>query len=100
VAKESAEFVIAEDEVDPDQVPKKTLVSGAQIPALGLGTFGLDRFSGAEVAETVKGATAAGYWHTNCAAVYGYEDLIGKDLQEILASGLIKREDLRDRTGK
>ena len=49
-------FTIASDGVDPSRVPTRTLSTGAKIPAIGLGTFGSDRFSGEAIAEAVKGA--------------------------------------------
>ncbi len=63
------------------------------MPAIGLGTFGSDHVSAAEVAEAVKGAAAAGYRHFDCASVYGNEREIGAALQEVMKGG-IKREDL------
>ena len=64
------------------------------MPAIGLGTFGSDRFSGEQVAEAVRGAISAGYRHIDCASVYGNEKLIGKVLSEIIKSGKIEREEL------
>lgn len=81
------------DGVDPAQVPTRTLYTGAKIPAVGLGTFGSDRFSGEMIAEAVKGAIEAGYRHIDCAAVYGNEHLIGPMLREAMAGG-IRREEL------
>ena len=86
-------FTIASDGVDPSRVPTRTLYTGAKIPAIGLGTFGSDRFSGEAIAEAVKGAIAVGYRHIDCASVYGNEHLIGPALQEVMAAGL-KREEL------
>lgn len=63
------------------------------MPAIGLGTFGSDYVSAAEVAEAVKGAAAAGYRHFDCASVYGNEREIGAALEAIVKSG-IRREDL------
>jgi len=91
--KREAPFAIASDGVDPETVPKRTLYTGAQIPALGLGTFGSDRFSGEHIAEAVLGAAAVGYRHFDCAAVYGNEHLIGHSLRATLAGG-VRREDL------
>lgn len=88
------EFMIASDSVDPAAVPKRLLSSGAEIPAVGLGTFGSDRFSGEEIATAVKGAIAVGYRHIDCAAVYGNEHLIGQVLRDVLDSGVVKREEL------
>jgi diketogulonate reductase-like aldo/keto reductase len=87
-------FAIAEDGVDPARVPRRTLYTGAAIPAVGLGTFGSDRFSGEAIAEAVLGAAAVGYRHFDCAAIYGNEALIGRSLRTILDSGLVRREAL------
>jgi alcohol dehydrogenase (NADP+) len=84
---------IAPDGVDPEKVPQRTLYTGAKIPAVGLGTFGSDRFSGEQIAEAVKGAISVGYRHIDCASVYGNEHLIGESLQEVMKAG-IKREEL------
>ena len=79
--------------VDPNLVPKKTLASGDQMPVVGLGTFGSDRYAAAEIAEAVKGAAAIGYRHFDCASVYGNEKLIGHSLKSIMDGGL-KRDEL------
>jgi alcohol dehydrogenase (NADP+) len=89
----SGSFIPASDGVDPARVPQRTLYTGAQIPAIGLGTFGSDRFSGEAIAEAVLGAVEAGYRHIDCAAVYGNEHLIGQSFRELFARGL-KREEL------
>ena len=90
---ENQTFEIAADGVDPARVPYQTLYTGARIPAIGIGTFGSDRFSGDEVAAAVLGAISVGYRHIDCAAVYGNEHLIGGSLQKAIEGG-IKREDL------
>ena len=90
---ENQTFAIAADGVDPARVPYKTLYTGARIPAIGIGTFGSDRFSGEEVAAAVLGAISVGYRHVDCASVYANEHLIGGSLQTAIAGG-IKREDL------
>jgi len=64
------------------------------IPKMGLGTFGSDKFSPGQVAGAVKGAVECGYRLFDCASVYGNEDLIGKVLEEVIASRLVKREEL------
>ncbi|MGI6777304.1 MAG: aldo/keto reductase [Acetivibrionales bacterium] len=84
---------MAIDGVDPDKVPKRTLYTGARIPAIGLGTFGSDRFSAEDIAEAVKGAISVGYRHIDCASVYGNEHLIGESLRAAMEGG-IKREEL------
>lgn len=90
---ENQTFEIAADGVDPARVPYQTLYTGARIPAIGIGTFGSDRFSGDEVAAAVLGAISVGYRHIDCAAVYGNEHLIGGSLKKAIAGG-IKREEL------
>ena len=86
-------FTIASDGVDPARVPFRTTYTGAKIPAIGLGTFGSDRFSGEIIAEAVKGAIAVGYRHIDCASVYGNEHQIGQALREVMDAG-IKRDEL------
>jgi len=66
----------------------------AKIPKIGLGTFGSDRFTPAQVANAVKGAIDCGYRLFDCAAVYGNEDLIGEVFDEAINSGVVKREEL------
>ncbi len=83
----------AGDSVDPAQVPYRSVYTGAKIPAVGLGTFGSDRFSGEAIAEAVKDAIQSGYRHIDCAAVYGNEHLIGPALREAMMSG-VRREEL------
>ena len=79
--------------IDPGLVPYRTLYTGAKIPAIGLGTFGSDRFTAAEITEAVLGAAQIGYRHFDCAAVYGNEKEIGVSLQKIMSSG-IRRDEL------
>ena len=79
--------------VDPGLVPRRTLYTGAQMPAIGLGTFGSDHVSAVEIAAAVEGAAAVGYRHFDCASVYSNEHQIGYALQQVWRSG-IKREEL------
>jgi diketogulonate reductase-like aldo/keto reductase len=79
--------------IDPSAVPKRKLASGAEMPAIGLGTFGSDSVSGEAIAEAVLDAGRLGYRHFDCAAVYGNEHLIGPALQKLMAGGA-RREDL------
>ena len=83
----------AANAIDPAAVPQRSLYTGAAVPAVGLGTFGSDHVTAAQIAEAVRGAAAVGYRHFDCASVYGNEAEIGVALQEILRSG-IKREEL------
>lgn len=80
------------DAVDPALVPSRTLYTGAQIPAIGLGTFGSDHVPHHVVAETVKAAAAMGYRHFDCASVYGNERQIGASLEELQVKGLDREQ--------
>ena len=86
-------WTIASDGVDPSLVPYRTTYTGAKVPAIGLGTFGSDRFSGESIAAAVMEAVSVGYRHIDCAAVYGNEHLIGESLKAVMDAG-IKREEL------
>jgi diketogulonate reductase-like aldo/keto reductase len=79
--------------IDPAAVPQRTLYTGARMPAIGLGTFGSDHVSAAQVAEAVRGAAAAGYRHFDCASVYGNEAEVGAALADVMAGG-VRREEL------
>jgi len=90
---ETGKFEIAADGIDPNAVPQKTLYNGAKVPALGLGTFGSDRFTAMEIANAVIGAAEVGYRHFDCASVYGNEKEIGGAFKVIMDGG-VKREEL------
>jgi alcohol dehydrogenase (NADP+) len=79
--------------IDPALIPQRTLYTNARMPSIGLGTFGSDHVSAAQIAEAVIGAAAAGYRHFDCASVYGNEKEIGAALEQIQRNG-IRREDL------
>ena len=81
------------EKIDPCSVPRRKLYTGAEIPSIGLGTFGSDRFTADEIAEAVLGAATIGYRHFDCAAVYGNEKEIGVSFQKVMSNG-IQREDL------
>lgn len=91
---ESRDFTIDPDGVDPKKVPFRTLNTGAKMPAVGMGTFGSDRFSYEDIADAVFGAMEVGYRHFDCASVYGNEDLIGKALTKAMSSGKVSRDEL------
>ena len=79
--------------VDPAAIPQRKLYTGASMPAVGLGTFGSDHVTPAQIAEAVKGAAAFGYRHFDCASVYGNEPEVGASLEAVIQGG-VKREDL------
>ena len=80
------------EKIDPVLVPCRTLYTGANVPTVGLGTFGSDRFTASEIAEAVLGAATIGYRHFDCAAVYGNEKEIGLSFQQIMSSGIPREE--------
>lgn len=80
--------------INPDLVPKRKLFNGEEIPCIGMGTFGSDRFTPEQVSMAVAGAIRSGYRLFDCAAVYGNEDLIGKVFQQAIEEGVVKREEL------
>ena len=81
-------------QIDPDLIPVIYLSDGGKIPIIGLGTFGSDSVEPETVAATIRKAILAGYRHIDCASVYGNEANIGRTLNELFKSGIIKREDL------
>ena len=90
---QSASGRLIDGYVDPALVPKRTLYTGAQIPAIGLGTFGSDHVTAGEVAAAVEGAAEVGYRHFDCASVYGNEHEIGYALEHVVRKH-IPREQL------
>jgi len=89
---ENGRFEIAADGVDPKAVPYRTTRNGTKIPAIGLGTFGSDRFTADEIAAAVIGAAEVGYRHFDCASVYGNEKEIGQSLKVIMDGGIPRDE--------
>ena len=75
-------------------VPTYKLNTGAIMPAVGLGTFGSDKYTPDQISQAVKGAVKAGYRMLDCASVYQNEDQIGKILTELFSEGTVTREDL------
>jgi len=81
-------------EIDISSIPKRTLFSGEEIPCMGLGTFGSDKYGPEEIAEAVYEGIRIGYRIIDCASVYQNEDLIGKSISRAEAQEIIKRDDL------
>ncbi|KAJ3050293.1 hypothetical protein HK097_008746 [Rhizophlyctis rosea] len=67
------------------------LNTGAEIPAVGLGTW---QSKPGEVRAAVRAAIEAGYKHIDGAWIYGNEKEIGDELQDLFKEGKIKREEL------
>ena len=80
--------------IDQNLIPSVTLSNGEKIPAIGLGTFGSDKYGADMVSEAVYGAIKEGYRFIDCAAVYQNEDKIGGVLKKIFDETDIKRDDL------
>lgn len=80
------------EKIDPSLVPQRGLYTGAKMPAVGLGTFGSDRFSADQIAGAVLGAAEIGYRHFDCAAVYGNEKEIGVSLRKAMDRGIGREE--------
>ncbi|GAD93749.1 glycerol dehydrogenase [Paecilomyces variotii No. 5] len=67
------------------------LNTGAEIPALGLGTW---QSGPGEVERAVSHAISVGYRHIDTAFCYQNEQEVGNGLKEAFASGKVKREDV------
>ena len=80
--------------INPADVPKIKLYNGAEIPCVGMGTFGSDRFTAEQVSNAVAGAIRCGYRMFDCAACYGNEDQIGEVFKNAFDEGVVKRDDL------
>ncbi len=85
-------FVMTEDSVDPNSVPKKTLSNGKKIPAIGMSTFGSDRFINVQLANAVVGTAEFGRRAFDCASVYGNEKEIGAALTVVQDAGVPREE--------
>lgn len=82
------------EQIDPRRVPKRKLFTGEEIPCIGLGTFGSDKYGPDQVAWAVYGAVRAGYRLVDCAAVYQNEKQIGGVLKRLFDEGAVRREEL------
>lgn len=82
------------EKINPVLVPQRVLFDGTRMPAIGMGTFGSDRFTAEQVSAAVAGAIEVGYRMFDCAAVYGNEALIGQVFQAAFDKGTVKREEL------
>ena len=94
--------------IDPASVPQVKLSDGDAMPAIGLGTFGSDKYSHSEVAQAVLEAGRFGWRHFDCASVYRNEAEIGGSLETLQKEGIRRGElwitskvwnDMHDRVG-
>ena len=83
-----------EKQIELLNVPKRILFTGEEIPAVGLGTFGSDKYSAEQVSEAVYGAIKYGYRLVDCAAVYQNEKQIGEVLKKVFQNKVATREEL------
>lgn len=83
-----------EKQIEILNVPKRVLFTGEEIPAVGLGTFGSDKYSAEQVSEAVYGAIKYGYRLVDCAAVYQNEKQIGEVLKKVFQDNVVTREEL------
>lgn len=70
---------------------KIQLRSGAEVPAIGLGTW---KSAPGKVKDAVKIALKSGYQHIDCAAVYQNEKEVGEAFAETFNQDTIKREEV------
>lgn len=82
------------EKIDVTKVPVRKLYTGAVMPAMGLGTFGSDKYTPDQVSEAVFGAVSAGYRMLDCASVYQNEDRIGEVLDRLFKEKVVSREEL------
>ena len=80
--------------INPKLVPQRTFYNGDTMPAIGMGTFGSDRFTPEQVSAAVLGAIQVGYRLFDCAACYQNEDQIGRVFQEAMEKKYVTREEL------
>ena len=80
--------------IEQQLIPRRRLYSGEEIPCMGLGTFGSDKYGAQAVSEAVYDAIKYGYRLIDCASVYQNEKEIGKVLKQIFEEKVMKRQDL------
>ena len=68
------------------------LNTGRTLPSVGFGTWKVDSEI---VPSMVSEAARCGYRHFDCACDYGNEQAVGAGLQEVMDSGICRREDLK-----
>lgn len=80
--------------IDTSKIPKVNLPDGGSLPAIGMGTFGNDKYKSEEVSAAVYNAIKAGYRFFDGAAAYGNEKEIGKVYAQAFNDGIVRREEL------
>lgn len=82
------------EQVNQKDIPKRRLYTGEEIPGIGLGTFGSDKYNGEQIADAVYGAIGCGYRLIDCASVYQNEEQIGCVLKRVIEEQVVSREEL------
>ena len=80
--------------MEEKKITRRRIYDKDTIPAIGMGTFGSDKYGPEQVAQAVYGGIRAGYRLIDCAAVYQNEDKIGEALERVIAEGSVEREEL------
>lgn len=80
--------------VNVNRIPQIKLADGDFIPAIGMGTFGNDKYKSEEVSTAVYNAIKIGYRFFDGAAAYGNEQQIGNVYSRAITEGVVKRKDL------
>lgn len=82
------------ERIDIKKVPSYKLYTGVIMPAVGLGTFGSDKYSPDQISEAVYGAVKAGYRMLDCASVYQNEAQIGEILERLFSEKVVTRKEM------
>ena len=82
------------ERIDIGRIPTRKLYTGASMPAMGLGTFGSDKYTPEQISDAVYGAVSAGYRMLDCASVYQNEARIGDVLQRLFDDGVVMRKEM------
>lgn len=80
--------------VNSNMIPQVKLPTGESIPAIGMGTFGNDKYTASEVSDAVYHGIEIGYRFFDGAAAYGNESDIGKVYSKAFQNGIVKREEM------
>jgi len=82
------------ERIEQNVIPRRRLYDGTEIPCIGLGTFGSDKYNAEEISNAVYGAIQTGYRLIACAAVYNNEAQIGQVLKKIQEEKTVSRSEL------
>lgn len=80
--------------IEQSAIPRRILENGINVPAMGLGTFGSDKYSAEQISEAVYGGIRTGYRLIDCASVYQNEDKIGEVFARAFSDRIVGREEL------